>query len=447
VKHSLPLIPAIVASLAMSNPALAASPAEEMAEIRQQLQALTQRLDRLEQENAALKSENAELAAQTDYLKTEARGMRKEAATAAVEIDKVKGADWAGRVAFKGDLRYRFDETNDETLASNGTLATADRFRHRIRARLGAEAKVNDTTRLGIQFTTAENGDPASGNQTLDGVFSRKPVELDLAYFDWEFAPWGHAIAGKMKMPFVRPGHSMFWDNDVNPEGIAFTFGRGPWFGSAYNFWIDEVSGPETAVTADAMMTGGQIGGRLALGGSNLTLAAHYYDLAAAQGRRGIFFNCSATSNSCANGNTVIGPAGSGVLAYDFRVIEVLADFTTTIGTLPVQLWADFAENQDPDDLNTAWGAGFLLGKTGNVHAWEAGAFYQVLEKDAIFAQFIDSEWGGRTTDSRGWTFKAGYTPMRNWNIDFTYFLNERNVDVGTTSDYDRWMLDLNVKF
>jgi hypothetical protein len=428
-------------------PISAQSASDDMAEIRQQLQALTQRLDRLEQENVSLRAQNEKLTEQSEYLRSETRGLRKEAATTAVEIDKVKGTEWASRVAFKGDLRYRHDDTHDEAEAANGTQATADRLRHRIRARVGLEAKATDNIRLGFQFTTAENGDPASGNQTLDGVFSRKALELDLAYFDWAFADWGHAIGGKMKMPFVRPGHSMFWDNDINPEGVALTLDEGRWFGTAYSFWIDEVSGPETAVTADSLLSGLQVGGRLPIGRSNLMLAAHYYDLSAGQGRRGIFFNCSSTSNGCANGNSVIGAAGAGVLAYDFRVIELLGEFNTTLGALPVQLWADFAQNQDPDDFNTAWAAGFLLGKSGNSRSWEAGAFYQVVEKDALFAQFIDSEWGGRTTDSQGWTLKAAYTPVKNWTIDMTYFLNERNVDAGTASDYERLLLDFNVKF
>jgi hypothetical protein len=447
MKNTLLAAAGILMLAAAPDSARAAAGADEMAEIRQQLQALAQRLDRLEQENASLKSQNEQLAAQSDYLKAEARGLRKEAATAAVEIGKVKGTDWAGRVAFKGDLRYRHDDTHDETRAANGSLATADRARQRIRARVGLEAKATDDIRVGVQFTTSENGDPASGNQTLDGVFSRKALELDLAYFDWRFADWGHAIGGKLKMPFVRPGQSMFWDNDINPEGLALTFNRGPWFGTAYSFWIDEVSGSQSAVTADSMLTGLQVGGRMPVGASSLALAAHYYDLSAGRGRRGIFYNCSATSNSCANGNTVIGAPGAGVLAYDFRVLELLADFNTTLGALPVQLWADFAQNQAADDLDTAWAAGFVFGKTGERRSWEAGAFYEVLEKDSLFAQFIDSEWGGRSTDSRGWTLKAGYMPVKNWSIDLTYFINERNVDVGTPADYERLLLDFNVKF
>ena len=56
-----------------------------------------QRVDKLEQENTALKTENENLKAQDDYLKAETKGLRKDAATAATEDRKVKGADWASQ--------------------------------------------------------------------------------------------------------------------------------------------------------------------------------------------------------------------------------------------------------------------------------------------------------------------------------------------------------------
>ncbi len=74
--------------------------------------------------------------------------------------------------------------------------------------------------------TSSAPGNPRGANTQLDGEFSRKSLYLDLAYFDWTFADNAHFIAGKMKMPFVRPGQSLFWDNDINPEGIALTYSR-----------------------------------------------------------------------------------------------------------------------------------------------------------------------------------------------------------------------------
>src|SRR5262249_11545518 len=142
-----------------------------------------------------------DLNAQTDYLKAETKGLRKDAANQSAEVNKNKGADWASRVTVKGDMRYRYEYISDETLNSSGVQNTADRYRDRIRARVNVEAKATDNILVGIGISTTENQDPRSGNQTLTGTFTRKPVELDLAYFDWKFASWGDLVGGKMKQP------------------------------------------------------------------------------------------------------------------------------------------------------------------------------------------------------------------------------------------------------
>ena len=74
------------------------------------------------------------------------------------------------------------------------------------------------------------------------------------------------------------------------------------------------------------------------------------------------------------------------------------------------------------------------------------------MEKDALFAQLIDSDFAGGVSDTEGWVLRFGYAPVRNWALNATYFLNKRNVDVPngagqTEVDYDRLQLDFNVKF
>jgi opacity protein-like surface antigen len=459
---------AVAAALSQLPAAAQAASPSDLAEIREQLQGLMQRVDKLEQENQTLKSENQQLKsqgeqlqAQSDYLKAEAKGLRKENAQQSADVDKVKGTDWASKVTVTGDLRYRYEAVSDDTLnaAPPAGVTAADRYRDRIRARLAVTAKATDNMTVGIGLTTAEGQDPRSGNQSLSGVFSKKPVELDLAYFDWKFAGWGNLIGGKMKQPLVKGAQNLFWDNDITPEGIAFTFSRGIWFGSAYNFWLNEISGAETAITSDPMVHGAQIGARLPFGSSTLTLALHYYDLSASQGRplpAAPFFAANP------NNNTTVGPAATAALLNDYEVFDVLAQFDTVLGTLPFQVWVEAAQNQDPsgvvpgttiaNDQDTAYSAGFLLGRASNAKTWEFGAMYQKVEKDALFAQLIDSDFAGGFADNDGFVVRAGYAPVRNWVLNATYFVNQRNVEransVGQTEvDYNRLQLDFNVKF
>ena len=231
------------------------------------------------------------------------------------------------------------------------------------------------------------------------------------------------------------------------PEGLALQFNRGMWFGSVYGTWLDEVSGAASTVTADTLLNGVQVGARVPVGSSTLMLVAHYYDLVGGQGRRGIFWNCTTTSNACSNGNSTTGAAGAGVLKYDFNVLQLATQWNTTIAGLPFQAWGQYSKNLDPDDLNTAWAAGVLYGTAANYRTWEVGAMYQVVEADALFGQLVDSDFGAGNTDNRGFLLRAGYAPVRNWVFNATYFINDRNVDVGTKSSYDRLQLDMNLRF
>lgn len=447
-------VTAALSSLPVGAFAAPASNAQDVAQIREQLQGLMQRVDRLEQENTQLKSENAglkaqgeELKAQGDYLRSEAKGLRKDTANLQADTAKVKGVDWASKVSLKGDLRYRYEMIEDDL--SNSSSNDNVRYRDRIRARLGLDAKVLDNLKIGLQLATGGD-DPRSSNQTLGTFNARKAIGLDLAYFDWKYADWGNLVGGKMKNPVVRPGQSLFYDGDVNPEGLALGFNQGMFFGSAYYFWLDERS-----TAADAMQYGAQVGTRLPIGGNNLMLAVHYSQLAKAQGYRP-FWNCAASTAAigsnrtigCANGNTVVGAdQNSATLAYDFKILELAAEWNMTVGSLPLQVWGNWAKNQDPDDLNTAWGAGLLLGKASDRRSWEVGAAYQKIEKDALFAQLVDSDFADGKTDGKGWVLRAGYAPQKNWTLNATYFINQRQVEVGPQSDYDRMQLDFNLKF
>ena len=142
-----------------------------------QLQALAERLDQLEADNAALKGEVAELnaalgrrEAEVETLKAQSQQAGEVAAQVAKDADKLKGAEWASRIKFKGDLRIRSDRLESERVVGSGETAevedAADRDRLRFRARLAAEAKVTDTTKVGFGLASGD-GDPRSSKQTF----------------------------------------------------------------------------------------------------------------------------------------------------------------------------------------------------------------------------------------------------------------------------------------
>jgi hypothetical protein len=422
----------------------------EVQAIESQMQSLVDRLNRLEATNAQLQSDNAELksladrrAAEMDYLKAQARELREESAVASGEISKVKGSDWATRIKARGDLRYRHENIVTERVVDGAIQDAADRDRQRIRARLGFDFKATDNVKGTLLLATGGD-DPRSSNQTLGGVGTRKSIGLDMAYVDWKFMQGGNALLGKQPNPIFRPGQSLFYDGDFNPEGGAVKFERGMLFGTAYGWWLTEQYNSDPGgENSDANLFGLQAGLKFPVFGGETILAAHYSECGACQDNSPLYANNP-------NGNTAyrVGTGTTNLLAYGYDVLELGAQLGTNLGSLPFTLWANYAQNMaDGVEFDTAYAAGAVLGKASNARTWEAGLFYQSIDKDALFGQWLDSDFGNGATDAEGWVLKAGYAPVRNFTVNATYFVNTLNKDVGDELDYDRLQLDLNYKF
>jgi cell division protein FtsB len=429
----------------------AAQQAASLDRVMDELRALNERVGRLERDNEALRAENAELRgkndrieATTEYLKDNASATRKQLAEEGpkvAEADRItKAAEWASRLAWKADLRYRHENVDPE-------LAEAQ-TRHRIRARLGVTARINDTLTGTIQLASSGgNNDPRSTNQTLGEGWTRKGVAIDQAYVDWKPIESFSMQLGKMPQPWQKVG-SAFFDNDIMPEGISAKFATGPLFASAFGYYLSERSS-----ASDATLTGGQVGLTGAMGGVKLTGAVGYFDVGAVQDQvTTLVGTCvpNAAFFGGPQGNTVeLDVDGCARLVNDFDMIEGIVQADLTLANQPLSLFGQFVQNQEADDLDTGWALGFTFGKAGNPNTWEVGYLYQVTEKDAQFGQFVDSDFAGGVTDSEGGVLRVGYAPAKNWILNGTYFMNDRFVDApgATELDYGRLQVDLNYKF
>ncbi len=422
----------------------------EVQSIQSQMQALAERLSRLEATNAELKTQNSDLQAladrreaEMDYLKSQTRELREEGAVASNEIAKVKGADWATKIKGRGDFRFRQENIWTERVVGGQAVDAADRARQRIRARLGFDFKATDNVKGTLLFATGGD-DPRSSNQTLGSTATRKSIGLDMAYVDWTFMQGGDLLLGKQVNPIFKPGQSLFYDGDFNPEGGAVKFDRGMFFGTAYGWWLTEqYNSDPNGENSDANIFGLQAGMKFPLLGGETVLAANYYECGACQTNSPLFGNN-------ANGNSTfrVGTSTTNLLTYGYDIFEIGAQMGVTVANLPVTFWANYAQNLADDvEYDTAYAVGAMVGKASNAKTWEAGLFYQAIDKDALFGQWVDSDFGNGNTDSEGWVLKGGYAPVKNFTVNATYFLNTLNKDVGTELDYDRLQLDLNYKF
>jgi hypothetical protein len=426
----------------------------------------------------ALKEQLAALSAKLDALEKAQTQTQKAADDAQSTADRAADtvAQGNARLSFAGDLRYR-NESFDVQYADR------DRNRDRVRARLNATYRVNDTL-TGVFGIATGGPDPRSSNQTLTDQNSRKDFELDLAYVQWApHADW-RVTAGKQRYPWQRTP-SLFFDGDINPEGLAVNYTKGNFFAAAFYDWLAEralsFSNVTTGTNTDSIMFGGQFGYRIPFSDSvRLTLAATYFDFDGVQGYNPLFGGSSfgnTTVTGVPAGCSRTLAAGTACLASDFNVAEGFADLTMSAGGQPLRFYIDYAKNLEAEvnaaageKLDTALAAGVSYGAaTAVAGTWEIGALYQQIEKDSLFGQFFDSDFGDGNTDTDGIVLRGGYTVARNWTLNATLFLNDLSNDVpqsvtvfnettpaplDTTvitgildREYKRLQLDLNFRF
>ena len=388
--------------LSMGTTAWADSTQDEIAMLKEQLKLLTQKIEKLE-----TKTNNNEAEV-------------KKVAEAKAEV---KADNWTDRITFSGDLRDRFEYIDER--------GKDVRTRNRIRFRLGATAKVNED--LSVGFRLASGGeDPTSTNQTLDGAFSTKGIQLDLAYFDYKLNDALTLTGGKMKKPFYIPAKTpVFWDGDLNPEGFALSYDNDGWMGTLVGFSVDE-----RKADTDALLFGGQMVKAFDLDGNTLTAGVGYYDYQKLQGSTPLF-------DGKARGNTL---DASGQIANDFNIVEGLVEYKTKLASQPFTVFGTYYQNTEAD-LDTGYALGFGLGKVKDAGSWSIGYSYLDLEADAVYGLFNDSDFAGGETDSKGHILKAGYGLGKNMSLGMTYISSEQDQSKATQTDYDRLQMDFKIKF
>jgi Putative porin len=431
-------------------PAASAQSSTELEQLKAQLQALQAKVEEMEKAHKA----------QTDT---------QDKTLDMIAQQRSNVGDWVGRFTWKGDFRYRNEDIKQE-------LVARERNRDRLRVRAGFVAKVNDTVTTEVQLTTGETlsnggyGDARSPNQTLTDASSRKRVWFDTAFATWAPTADLKLTFGKMRYPWTRPTGSLFFDGDINPEGGAINWQQGTTGVFAAAWYVNLA---ERGTAPDSTMAGAQVGwkGDIA-SGTRLTVAASYFDHGAVQGYNAVqdatlpgnaFGNTTTTSAAICRASAVA--AGTACIADDFNVYEAMAELSMSVGGQPLVFSLDYAKNNkadfaasatSPSGLDTAYMGGIQYGRVTGAHTWEVGYVYQKIENDALYGQWIDSDFGGGVAGSKGHVFKVGYGFGRNFRINGSYFLNDQNIDVPfvvsptqsiNDRKYRRLQLDLNVGF
>ncbi len=132
---------------------------------------------------------------------------------------------------------------------------------------------------------------------------------------------------------------------------------------------------------------------------------------------------------------------------YDYEELEFFADLDFELFGHKALLFGNYVQNQAVDDNDTAYAFGFTYGSAKNKGEWQLGYVYQKLEADSVLGLLTDSDFGGGGTDSKGSIFKGSYAIDKNFNADFTYFINDVGLKSGDPIDFKRLQLDLSFKY
>lgn len=407
------IVLAVCVGLLVAGPVVKA---DELTELKRQLEQQKQMLNKMEK--------------RIDQLENEKK------AEDTPDLSWLKSIEWIKNIKWSGDIRYRHEYIDDETKATN------HRNRDVIRARLKIDAKVNDQVDATVRIASGSSDSPTSTNQTLDNAFSSKPIWLDLAYADYHpvVVPGLHALAGKMENPFYSvEKHQLVLDSDITPEGGAITYTHGFLDDQTIitinggGFWVDERdAGPSVDTSLwsiQAYIKQDLSKNMYILGG------ASYYDYGSIKHR--------SIAGIGAMGNTQVG----GNYIYDYDIVEGFGEFGIKIAGFPISVFGAYLDNTSMrNSEDSAWLVGAILGKAKDPGSFEVVYDYREVGKDAVVGGLCDSTFRGGGTDGKGHVVGFRYQLMKNWQVGLTYYYNEMNSST-TEDELNLLQTDLIFKF
>jgi putative porin len=472
-----------------------------------------------EEEQIELRNERrrqAQKAAQ-DAAKEEAEKQDKEAAAKKTKFDASPGIK---NIQLFGDVRLRYESrAATSTFAipnTNGADAeTLDRWRYAVR--VGIRGDLVEDWFYGLRLDTSPN--PRSpwltfGNTNSNATggvapYGKNGINIGQVYLGWRATPWMTLQAGKMPNPvYTTP---MVWDPDISPEGLAerFNFALNDslsLFGNFGQYVYSQFSpNDDNGSLGYASYDGYQFAWQ---GGVNYKFGERKSAKAAVS-----FYNYSGFSHSNSfsgsgnpNSSGFAGPfacgaqntqptgaaavgcpvAGTTGLAFanginGLRYFEIPWEVNYPLGGIDTRLFGDLAYNIDADQRaaqgtyasvgsqGLAWQVGVAVGTSiglvmntnaAKKGAWEARAYWQQLDLNALDPNLIDSDFFEGRTNLQGLFFAVAYSPtdaiITTLRFGQAHRINQNaptpgsNPDIPTVqpiSSYKLLQLDLTWKF
>jgi hypothetical protein len=417
--------------------------------------------------------------------------------------------EWLSRVRVYGDVTvrgqadlYSKDNSVNQLLDYNainqaGGIAkttypflntTEDRYRLRLRARLGVEADLTPTLRAFVRLASGSLTDPGSESQTFGTYMQRYTIGIDQAFVVWDSSPadqlaFTTAQLGRMSNPWFTPTELVF-ARDLSFEGLTGTFRLGWGEGDADRshvyltlggFPVTEV--PYTSQLNDNQgkwLAAAQLGTNLrwADGADHLRLGAAYFDFLHVTGQQNApdstLLNYTAPA-FIRYGNSVFNISNSTTdntvdlfgLAAKFRLVDVAANYDHNFGLYSLGLTGEAVRNIGynrsevealtgqimPSKEDTGYVGELSFGHpiVDRFGFWRVAVGYRYVKRDAVIDAFTDADFHEGGTNAAGYYFWTSFGVARNAWVRLRY-LSANEID-GPRYGLDIIQLDLNARF
>ena len=414
--------------------------------------------------------------------------------------------DWLSRIHPFGDVTLRaqadlFPKDNSyqqlldyNAVNSAGGIAkatypfldtTQDRYRLRLRARIGLQGDLTDTLRAVIRLSSGSLTQIAgSESQTLGQYFNRYTVGIDEAYILWDSSPRDQLAmttlqGGRIANPWFTPTE-LVWARDLTFEGLAGTHRFGWGYGDADRSHVYLTYGafpllevPQQA-SQDKWMVGGQLGTNLRLndGDDHLRIAGGYYDFLHVTGVKNTPYSTLTNYTAPAFvqwGNTMFdisnNPSDPTVnlfaLAAHFRIVDLATQYEHVFDRYSIAFAGEAVRNVGYDRTQIEALSGQSFSKDQNrgyvgeisfgdpvvddLNLWRAAVGYRYVQADAVVDAWTDADFHGGATNASGYYVWATYGISRNAWVRLRYLSG--NEIIGPRYGLDIWQLDLNARF
>ena len=334
---------------------------------------------------------------------------------------------------FSADARFR-----QEGIFRNGS---PNRYRYRIRLRMGGSFPVHSKVDLGFRMVTGATDDPTTGNVDLDNYFSKKGFNLDRLFLRYTPSQFLTLTIGKFANPFEHV--ELVFHNDVQLEGAAQQL-RVKDVGfidqvqlNLGQFVLDEIrSSPDTNLFAGQLFVNGCHFKGLSFG-TTLYEYRNEDNIAQAveEGRLG-----------GGDTNTRIG-AGTGTSSYlsEFRTIEGLAKYEFEIASVPLWLLGAYGQNLPADAEDKAYWAEIGIGPTPHLGQLRALYHYVWVERESMISNYNNADIFNPNT--HGHELKFVLPIAKNISVEVLYFIAKDIITSDTNPYQHKTRLQIKAEF